>query len=95
MEDSGSEQSQSLSRRLNRLSYGSIRGWNLIRLCVYVCIDRASADDTCRPGHAQTIFVSPSAERRRGGRQRANSGKLDGVTGTIVCDLRTPNRLRG
>lgn len=34
VEDSGSEQSQSLSRRLNRLSYGSIRGWNLIRVCV-------------------------------------------------------------
>lgn len=33
-----------------------------------VGIDRASADDTCRPGHAQTIFVSPSAEGRRGRR---------------------------
>lgn len=28
-----------------------------------VCVCR-SADDTCRPGHAQTIFVSPCAQGR-------------------------------
>lgn len=66
--------SRASSRSLNRLSYGrcSRLEFRFIcthpRVCVCVgcaCHDRASADDTYRPGHAQTIFVSPSQGHTR------------------------------